>query len=56
MLVWNWRIRPVSRLILMLGLLGSPGLEPGSDVYVVPAGGGEPQRLIWHPGADIALG
>ena len=23
------------------------------DVYVVPAGGGEPKRLSWHPGADI---
>src|SRR5204862_759740 len=22
------------------------------DVYVVPAEGGEPKRLTWHPGAD----
>jgi tricorn protease len=26
------------------------------DVYVVPAAGGEPQRLTYHPGADIAIG
>ena len=26
------------------------------DVYVVPAEGGEPKRLTWHPGADIVQG
>ena len=26
------------------------------DVYVVPADGGEPKRLTWHPGADIVQG
>ncbi len=26
------------------------------DVYVVPAAGGEPQRLTYHPGDDIAVG
>jgi tricorn protease len=26
------------------------------DVYVVPAAGGEPQRLTYHPGDDIAIG
>jgi tricorn protease len=26
------------------------------DVYVVPAEGGEPRRLTWHPGADLAEG
>ena len=26
------------------------------DVYVVPAEGGEPKRLTWHPGADTGSG
>ncbi len=26
------------------------------DVYVVPAAGGEPERLTYHPGADVAIG
>src|SRR6185295_5355492 len=26
------------------------------DAYVVPSGGGEPKRLTWHPGADVAVG
>lgn len=26
------------------------------DVFVMPAEGGEPRRLTWHPGADVALG
>jgi tricorn protease len=26
------------------------------DVFVVPAEGGEPRRLTWHPGPDIAEG
>ena len=26
------------------------------DVYVVPAEGGEPKRLTWHPGADTVQG
>ena len=26
------------------------------DVYVVPAEGGEPKRLTWHPGADLGAG
>lgn len=26
------------------------------DVYVVPAAGGVPRRLTWHPGPDVALG
>ncbi len=26
------------------------------DVFVIPAEGGEPKRLTWHPGADIADG
>jgi tricorn protease len=30
--------------------------DGNTDVYVVAAGGGEPRRLTWHPGADVALG
>jgi tricorn protease len=30
--------------------------DGNTDVYVVPATGGEPRRLTWHPGADTALG
>ena len=26
------------------------------DAYVVPADGGEPKRLTWHPGADVVQG
>ena len=26
------------------------------DVFVMPATGGEPKRLTWHPGQDIAIG
>lgn len=26
------------------------------DTYVMPAEGGSPRRLTWHPGADIAVG
>src|SRR5215470_19472358 len=26
------------------------------DVYVVPAAGGEPRRLTFHPGADLVAG
>ncbi|MEO8362015.1 MAG: hypothetical protein ABI672_18440 [Vicinamibacteria bacterium] len=26
------------------------------DVYVMPAEGGEPKRLTWHPGADTVQG
>ncbi len=26
------------------------------DVYVIPAAGGEPQRLTWHPAADEVVG
>ena len=27
-----------------------------TDVYVVPAEGGDPKRLTWHPGADSVQG
>ncbi len=26
------------------------------DAYVMPSGGGEPQRLTWHPGNDVPVG
>lgn len=29
--------------------------DGNTDVYVVPAAGGEPRRLTWHPGPDEAL-
>ncbi len=32
----------------------SAGYAGNTDVYVVPAEGGEPKRLTWHPGNDIA--
>ena len=57
------------RLVAGTGLLSGPIFSPdGSmiaytgnydsnvDVYVVPASGGEPRRLTYHPGADVALG
>ena len=30
--------------------------DGNTDVYVIPSGGGSPQRLTWHPGADIVQG
>ena len=38
---------------------GSPSAREyagNTDVYVVPAEGGEPKRLTWHPGADTVQG
>lgn len=26
------------------------------DAFVMPAGGGEPKRLTWHPGPDVVIG
>ena len=34
----------------------SANYDGNRDVYVMPAAGGEPQRLTWHPGQDVALG
>src|SRR5215470_5874707 len=30
--------------------------DGNADVYVIPADGGEPRRLTWHPGPDVAEG
>lgn len=30
--------------------------DGNTDVYIIPAEGGSPQRLTWHPGADIVQG
>ncbi|MBS0381220.1 MAG: PD40 domain-containing protein [Proteobacteria bacterium] len=30
--------------------------EHNTDVYVVPATGGQPKRMTWHPGPDVAVG
>ncbi|MBO0860409.1 MAG: PD40 domain-containing protein [Chloracidobacterium sp.] len=30
--------------------------DGNTDVYVVPATGGSPKRLTWHPGADLVSG
>ena len=29
--------------------------DGNADVYVMPAGGGEPKRLTWHPGQDVVV-
>lgn len=38
----------------MIAFTGQYGGNP--DVYVMPAEGGEPERLTWHPGADVVTG
>jgi tricorn protease len=61
--------RNVRRLTTDIGLETNPVFSPdGSliafsgqydgnvDVYVVPASGGIPKRLTWHPGADLVQG
>src|SRR5579872_7164059 len=30
--------------------------DGNADVFVMPAEGGEPKRLTWHPGPDVAIG
>jgi len=42
---------PDSKLIVYTG-----NYHGNDDVYVVPSTGGEPHRLTYHPGPDIALG
>ena len=38
-------------------LVAFSGTRDGNtDVYVVPAAGGEPRRLTWHPAVDLAQG
>ncbi len=57
------------RLVTGSGMLSGPVFSPdgslvaytgdydhNQDVYVVPAAGGEPRRLTWHPSTDVALG
>jgi tricorn protease len=57
-----------TRLVTGEGRLSGPIFSPdgsmiaftgrydgNTDVYVVPAAGGEPRRLTWHPGDDVAL-
>lgn len=57
------------RLVTGTGMLMGPHFSPDGtmlaytgdyegnlDVYVVPAGGGQPKRLTYHPGPDVALG
>jgi tricorn protease len=30
--------------------------DGNTDVFIMPAAGGVPRRLTWHPGADVAVG
>jgi tricorn protease len=61
--------RNVKRLTSDVGTESYPAFSPdgtmiafsgqydgNTDVFVVPAGGGVPKRLTWHPSADIVLG
>ncbi len=34
----------------------SAAYEGNTDVYVIPVEGGQPERLTWHPGSDVAAG
>ena len=42
---------PDGRWIAFSGQYGG-----NTDVYVMPATGGQPRRLTWHPGEDVAQG
>ncbi len=61
--------RNVRRLTSGVGVESYPAFSPdgrlvafsgqydgNTDVYVVPAAGGVPERLTWHPSADMVLG
>jgi len=61
--------RNVRRLTSGVGTETNPSFSPDGrlvafsgqydgnvDVYVVPAGGGVPKRLTWHPSVDLVLG
>jgi tricorn protease len=58
-----------TRLTTGSGVESSPSFSPdgkwiaftgqddgNTDVFIVPAAGGVPRRLTWHPDADVALG
>jgi tricorn protease len=47
----NPKLSPDGRWVAFSGDYGG-----NADVYVVPAVGGEPKRLTWHPGADVVQG
>ena len=42
---------PDGRWIAFSGQYGG-----NTDVYLIPAGGGQPERLTWHPAADLVQG
>src|SRR4030042_1801655 len=43
--------------LIIVPLIASTGEYDGNvDVFVMPAEGGEPRRLTWHPAPDIVLG
>lgn len=57
---------PAKRLTTRGGCVGTPRFSPdgawiaysavlegNADVWVIPAAGGEPRRLTWHPSADL---
>ncbi|MGB8958603.1 MAG: PDZ domain-containing protein [Candidatus Aminicenantales bacterium] len=61
--------RAVRRLTSDVGTESNPAFSPdgtliafsgqydgNTDVFVVPAGGGVPKRLTWHPAADLVQG
>ena len=48
-----------TRLTSGAGIETDPAFSPDGtrvDVFVIPAAGGVPKRLTWHPSADIVLG
>ena len=47
----NPRFSPDGRWIAFSGEYAG-----NTDVYVIPAEGGDPKRLTWHPGGDVVQG